>query len=219
MTPCSKVPVWAKAGAIIAAQARGRTKGYFMVAGAEGFLAVLLWAVQFQDPLHLGHGLRVLVGAVAGRHDELASRVVHVAAPVGHDAIGLDGGRLVVVPQWTRRSPDMFYELLERNRVTVLNQTPSAFRQLMWAEESAGKQELSLRLVIFGGETNALIQQQGWDVTAEEVWQMPSMLVGSVAQMVADLQARRTHYGFSYYVVSDEMMENFAPVVAQLNAQ
>ncbi|HEX3531511.1 MAG TPA: non-ribosomal peptide synthase/polyketide synthase, partial [Thermoanaerobaculia bacterium] len=65
----------------------------------------------------------------------------------------LYGGRLVVVPYWVSRSPEAFYELLCTERVTVLNQTPPAFRQLIWAEESAAaKKELALRWVIFGGE-------------------------------------------------------------------
>ncbi|HEY0555761.1 MAG TPA: amino acid adenylation domain-containing protein, partial [Thermoanaerobaculia bacterium] len=67
----------------------------------------------------------------------------------------LYGGRLVVVPYWTSRSPEGFYRLLRDERVTVLNQTPSAFRQLLWAEETelgGAAPELSLRWVIFGGE-------------------------------------------------------------------
>jgi amino acid adenylation domain-containing protein len=65
----------------------------------------------------------------------------------------LYGARLVVVPFWVSRTPPAFYELLRKERVTVLNQTPSAFRQLMLTEEAAGLDEqLALRLVIFGGE-------------------------------------------------------------------
>ncbi len=68
----------------------------------------------------------------------------------------LYGGRLVVVPHWTSRSPESFRGLLLRERVTVLNQTPSAFRQLARADEEVsgpeGADRLALRWVIFGGE-------------------------------------------------------------------
>lgn len=63
----------------------------------------------------------------------------------------LHGGRLVVVPEDVRRAPKELYALLHRERITVFNQTPSAFRQLIQAEELAPA-ELALRLVILGGE-------------------------------------------------------------------
>ncbi|HET8641749.1 MAG TPA: amino acid adenylation domain-containing protein, partial [Pseudonocardiaceae bacterium] len=61
------------------------------------------------------------------------------------------GGRLVVVPPAVGRSPADFHRLLREHRATVLNQTPSAFRQLLAADERIGG-ELSLRYVILGGE-------------------------------------------------------------------
>ncbi|WP_375475181.1 amino acid adenylation domain-containing protein [uncultured Nostoc sp.] len=65
----------------------------------------------------------------------------------------LYGGKLVVVPYWLSRSPEEFYQLLLTQQVTVLNQTPSAFRQLIQVEESLDNiNNLSLRKVIFGGE-------------------------------------------------------------------
>jgi amino acid adenylation domain-containing protein len=63
----------------------------------------------------------------------------------------LYGGRLVVVPQWMTRVPNTFAELLEREAVTVLSQTPSAFAQVAQVAV-AGPAELALRYVVFGGE-------------------------------------------------------------------
>jgi amino acid adenylation domain-containing protein len=66
----------------------------------------------------------------------------------------LYGGRLVVVPHWVGRSPDELLDLLAEQSVTVLNQTPSAFVQLVEAERRRPQPASlpALRLVIFGGE-------------------------------------------------------------------
>ncbi|MFI0464038.1 amino acid adenylation domain-containing protein [Saccharopolyspora sp. 5N102] len=74
----------------------------------------------------------------------------------------LHGGRLVVVPHEVSRSPQEFLRLLARERVTVLNQTPSAFYQLSQADRENPGTELALRYVIFGGEALELSRLDDW---------------------------------------------------------
>ncbi|MCY8309497.1 amino acid adenylation domain-containing protein [Bacillus vallismortis] len=76
----------------------------------------------------------------------------------------LHGGRLVIVPHHVSRSPESFLRLLVKEGVTVLNQTPSAFYQLMQAEREQPDlgQALSLRYVIFGGEALELSRLEDW---------------------------------------------------------
>jgi amino acid adenylation domain-containing protein len=75
----------------------------------------------------------------------------------------LYGGRLVVVPYLVSRSPEAFRQLLCEEGVTVLNQTPSAFYQLMQADELAGNAaSLALRYVILGGEALDLQSLKSW---------------------------------------------------------
>jgi len=75
----------------------------------------------------------------------------------------LHGGKLVIVPYLVSRSPEMFYELVHRERVTVLNQTPSAFRQLMRVEQAGVQPKpLNLRYIIFGGEMLEMRSLKPW---------------------------------------------------------
>ncbi|MEV0537923.1 amino acid adenylation domain-containing protein, partial [Kitasatospora sp. NPDC050463] len=64
----------------------------------------------------------------------------------------LHGGRLVVVPSAIARSPQEMAELLVREQVGVLCQTPSAFRSLAATVIDDAVQSLALRMVVFAGE-------------------------------------------------------------------
>nr|WP_233165340.1 non-ribosomal peptide synthase/polyketide synthase [Mycobacterium sp. AT1] len=76
----------------------------------------------------------------------------------------LHGGQLVVVEQAVARDPDRFLELLASERVTVLNQTPSAFYPLIEADRQGGRTSSlgSLRYVVFGGEALDATRLTAW---------------------------------------------------------
>ena len=109
------------------------------------------------------------------------------------------GGRVVVVPYLTSRSPREFLSLLSREGVTVLNQTPSAFQGLVMALEDWDG-PLALRYVIFGGESLELQSLRPWfDRFGDRQPQLINMygitettvFVTYRPVSLADLQARR----------------------------
>ncbi|WP_255677775.1 AMP-binding protein [Pseudonocardia sp. ICBG1142] len=74
----------------------------------------------------------------------------------------LHGGRLVLLPEISTRSPETLVTLLRSMQVTVLNQTPSAFRQLAAVCPSPEGLGPNLRLVVFGGERLSPSLLESW---------------------------------------------------------
>lgn len=74
------------------------------------------------------------------------------------------GGKLIVVPHWVSRDTGQFCKLVHEQEVTVLNQTPSAFKQFIAAEKALPAEcgPPSLRYVIFGGEALDIAALQPW---------------------------------------------------------
>ncbi|XP_055306353.1 uncharacterized protein LOC129570681, partial [Sitodiplosis mosellana] len=63
----------------------------------------------------------------------------------------LNGSQLSIVPHDTTRSADEFYDWICTSGISVLNQTPSAFKMLMRAQNISLRSD-QLRYVFFGGE-------------------------------------------------------------------
>ncbi len=61
-------------------------------------------------------------------------------------------GKLVIVPKQTAKNPERYLQLLKSEAVTILNQTPSYFYQLMQEERAYSESNLNIRKIIFGGE-------------------------------------------------------------------
>ena len=95
-----------------------------------------------------------------------------------------------------------------------------------WIRQAAGERfdEIELSMVVTveiahdrNQKAEQIIHKRGWnDITAEQVLEMPSMLIGSIDQITEKIQVLREKYAFSYFVISDTCLEAFAPIVTQL---
>jgi probable F420-dependent oxidoreductase len=99
-------------------------------------------------------------------------------------------------------------------------------RKLGWIREGAGDRypqiELNLipTLVVTTDRRRAaeeLVERRGWEgVTACDLLEMPSFLIGTYDEIADVLRERRERYGFSYYVFSDAQLNDATPLVERL---
>jgi len=76
----------------------------------------------------------------------------------------LHGGTLVIPTESEIRDPQHVLSLMRNTRVTVLNQTPSAFKFLLQEGKDNLPKDLAIRYIIFGGESlNVDLLEKWWD--------------------------------------------------------
>ena len=103
----------------------------------------------------------------------------------------------------------------------------AATRKVNWVREAAGERFDDLELTIMVSDVIVTGNRQAaadrlaaeLNVSAEDVLDSPHLLIGTIEEMVADLQRRRHQFGISYFVVVESNMEKLAPVVARLSGQ
>ena len=74
----------------------------------------------------------------------------------------LYGGKLVIIPGMTAKDPGQYWQVLVQEKVTILNQTPSAFYAFSNYSENHAGERTHLRYVIFGGEALKPLQLKKW---------------------------------------------------------
>ncbi|MCU7707504.1 AMP-binding protein, partial [Streptomyces albidoflavus] len=73
------------------------------------------------------------------------------------------GARAVIVPHDTARNPEAMWHLLTQEKVTLLSQTPSMFRELVGQAAETSQSDLpDLRWIVFGGEALEPKHIQPW---------------------------------------------------------
>jgi probable F420-dependent oxidoreductase len=104
---------------------------------------------------------------------------------------------------------------------------PAAFdAKIGVLREAAGDRFSDLEINAFGtfivtskrrAETDDFIGRRGWtSIEVEEVWQMPTIFIGSVDQIRADLTERRERFGLSYLVVGEDSLPALAEIIRGL---
>jgi len=96
--------------------------------------------------------------------------------------------------------------------------------RVRWVTEAAGDRMAAIELQcwtvavqVVPNAPEVLAQMAPlFNLTPEQLGDIPLALVGSEDELVETLQRRREEYGFSYVVVHEAELEAFAPVVAKL---
>jgi probable F420-dependent oxidoreductase len=97
-------------------------------------------------------------------------------------------------------------------------------QKLNWVRSAAGPRFDDLEIqqyagfVLFTDDRQSLAEAMApaFDVTPEVALETPIALVGTLEQMIDDLNARRERWQMSYVVVDDAVADQFAPVVNRL---
>jgi probable F420-dependent oxidoreductase len=105
-------------------------------------------------------------------------------------------------------------------RVSNVDERVQLVREAAGAERYAQLELNALvqRVVVTDNRSKAAeeLTSRRSQLTLDEILRSPYVLIGTVDQMVEDLQLRRERWGISYYVIFEPYLDAFAPVVARL---
>jgi len=185
-------------------------------------------------------GLKIIKGLFAGGPFTFAGEHYQVAGMEGfprpvqkpHPPILLGGGGRRMLRLAAREADivNVNFDLREGqvNRDLVRTGLAEATdEKLTWIKEAAVDRlkNIELSVTIFlanitdDRESVATVMAGGVGAEPKDILAMPHFLIGTVDELVEDLQRRRERYGISYVIVPGEADEAFAPVVARLAGQ
>ncbi len=102
--------------------------------------------------------------------------------------------------------------------------TPAAFdEKLAWVRAAAGARDIELQchvpfvMVTPGRAAVAPGLAKAFGVSDAEALDVPLALIGTTDEICDAIRRRRERWGFTYWIVPDDAMEAFAPVVEELS--
>ncbi|QHC24147.1 LLM class F420-dependent oxidoreductase [Streptomyces sp. GS7] len=152
-------------------------------------------AVQRPRPPLLigGNGPRML--RLAARHAEIA------AFTGGRQAPGKPEGTVELLPPEKLAASVAAYQDYAAGRAEPAELNIIVHQVLVTDDRRAAAREIAAR---------------GMGVDEEQALEVPTLLIGTPAQLAEQLRERRERYGFSYITVLDPFLEAFAPVIEEL---
>jgi probable F420-dependent oxidoreductase len=107
--------------------------------------------------------------------------------------------------------------------------SPATLEQkLVWVREGAGARfeeiEFSIVASVYitddrESTTREIIERNGWQISVDDGLNMPARLIGTVEEIIQQIQRQREQFGISYYVLADKYREVFAPIVTELSGK
>jgi probable F420-dependent oxidoreductase len=185
-------------------------------------------------------GLKVIKGLWAGGDFTFSGKHYNVHDLEGspmplqkpHPPILLGGGgrKMLTIAGREADIVNINFDLREgrvNRRLIRTGKSEATEEKVGWIREAAAGRfdEIELSVTIFvttitdEREVLAAGMAAGFELEAADVLAIPHFLIGTVDEIVGDLQARRDRFGISYVIVPGEVVESFAPVVERLSGK
>lgn len=141
--------------------------------------------------------------------------------------LGGGGRRMLTLAAREAAIVHINYNLREgrvNNQLVGTGRASATDEKLAWVREAAGDrfEEIELAATMFFTSVTddrdevANAVAPGLGLRPDEIIGMPHFLIGTIDQLVEDIQARRERFGISFIVVQGEVAEQLAPVVERL---
>ena len=185
----------------------------------------------------MGEGLQIIKGLMAGGSFSFTGKHYQVSHMEGsplpvqkpHPPILLGGGGRRMLRMAAREADivNVNFDLREGRAGRGAARTGLAEatdEKLAWVKDAAGDrfEHIELSIYIFMAtitddrDSVAAAMAPGMGSEPHAVLEMPHFLIGTVDEVVEQLQRRRDRYGASYVIVPGDVTESFAPVVERL---